>query len=151
VVVDHAVRQFEITPDGTRVVFTAADALFLAPIEGGMPPTALAPARWWFALTPDGTRALYLGANDALHSVPLDSSGPPVRLDEPLPPGWIVFDLAVTGDGRRVVYRVGLGTPSSQIRSVPVDGSSAPILLGGPLVAGGDFRTLQLGGDGSRV
>jgi Tol biopolymer transport system component len=114
------VRSFEITPDGSRVVYLAdqevagRDELYGVPIDGGAPPVKLNPPVLSshgrverFALSSDSRRVAFLGELDALGSTDLFSApvagGASVQLDLTVPAVRPTFS-AFSPDGARIVY-----------------------------------------------
>lgn len=106
------VVEFQVAPDGSRVVYRAdqdvdgAFELFSVALEGGPPVRLNAPLAAGgsvgqdfvhaLRISPDGSRVVYWADQDAdevfeLFSVPLDGSQPPVRLNGALAPGGDVL------------------------------------------------------------
>ena len=105
-----------------------------------------------FAVDPGQTRAVYLADAESdevveIYSVPLDRSGPAVKLNGPLPIGGDVVAtprpaFAVGANGR-VVYRADQLTDETvELFSAPIDGSQPAVRLNPTLVAGGDTMRL---------
>jgi len=135
---------FQLTPDGTRVLF-ASDLgvaerfdLYVAPLDGSSAPRKLSQKANGggdvreIALTPDGTSALYLAdqAVDGqfdLWRVPLDGSAPPLRLNDVLDPDGDVSEFAVDPTGTWALYLAdALGDEERGLYAVPLDGSAPP-------------------------
>jgi Tol biopolymer transport system component len=162
--------QFELSPDGKRVVYRAdqdADEvfeLFSAPIDGSTIPTRLHPA-----LAPNGDVALLsaridpssttvvFGADASTDDVlevfaaPLDGSAAPIRLSGPMIAGGDLWTrpttdawqmLEVSPDGASVAYLADQDADEVvELYAVPLDGSAPARRLSGPMVAGGDVRS----------
>ncbi|HEX6885013.1 MAG TPA: IPT/TIG domain-containing protein [Planctomycetota bacterium] len=138
-----SVADFELTPDGTHVVYRTPVEnarvleLFVLPVDASRPPRRLnvALARGVrledFAIHPDGTRVVYRTVSDGggeLHSVPLDGSAPPARLALGAAAGYRF------GSGGR--WLLGLADPDGDERlelfATAPDGSSEPTRLSQP-------------------
>jgi hypothetical protein len=108
-VLGGALRGFLVSPDGQRVVYWADQAtvgvleLYMVPIDGSLAPVRLHPAfaplsglgrplvGVAVAISADSSRVVYLADTDSLgpevfelFSVPIDASGPPVKLNAAL-------------------------------------------------------------------
>jgi hypothetical protein len=89
-----------------------------------------------------------------LYSVPIDGSGPAVKLHPSLPPGRSVSPamVRVSADSSRVVYIANADAPLvSELFSVPIDASTLPAKLNPPLVSGGNVSDFALDPRGRRV
>jgi Tol biopolymer transport system component len=152
-------QDFEISPDGSRVVYAtfvpgdpASTGLFVRPIDGTLAALKLSGTMvsgagisdHWFAA--GGTRVVFLA--DALvdnqvelFSVPL-TGGTRVRLNATLPANADVrFDVAVSPDGMRVLYRADQEVRRQiGVYVAPVDGSQGPTKLNAALPAIVDVR-----------
>lgn len=166
--VNGRVDAFEVSPDGTRVVYLGSQnvanraELFSVPADGSAPPVQLNPVpvaggevwRGPFRIAPDGSRVLFAGdlvLNNAfgLWSAPLLGGGA-VPLWIP-PANREVERLAITPDSARAVFTAdGLINNVHQLYVVPLDGSAAatplPASAGTPKVF--DFGLTP---DGTRV
>jgi len=137
------VQEFELTPDGSAVIYRAPQDVFSqidlyrVPSGGGArlrlntPPFPGADVSS-FHITPDGSRVVYRGTQQTsaleLFSVPSDGSGPPVKLNGTLPSGGGVLDFALTPLG--VLYIASqVASDRYELFAVPFDGSSAPVRL----------------------
>lgn len=134
---------------GNRVVFSSDESrddmyeLYSAPLDGSSSglvlngPMALNSPESFVelrALTLDGSHAVYTlrfdgegETEDALYSVPTDASASPVELQPSVGQLRMIYSLAVSPDGTRVVYQV-IGTGpgpagGSSLRTAPLDGS----------------------------
>jgi Tol biopolymer transport system component len=169
---------FEITPDGTLVVYRGdqdtndVDELYSVPIDGSAPPTKLnapfapmaADVQGLPGISPDGTYVVYQSDQDGLagldlSSVPIDGSAAPIVLTGseslPITEFWSGSNLFQFGSGgARVVY-VGRLAGVDELYSVPTDGSAAPVRVNDPPVAGGRVPprpdAFQVTADGTRV
>jgi hypothetical protein len=149
-------NDFRISPDGSRVVYSAAQEtewvyeLYSVPLDGSADPVklnaALAPGGnvREILISPDSSRVVYWADQDTagvfeLYSVPLDGSAAPVKLNAPLVSGGIVGDVfQISPDSSRVVYLADQDTDNVwELFSVPLAGG-ASIKLNGSLVAGGN-------------
>jgi len=169
------VQGFVIAPDSAHVVYLADQAandvveLFAVPIGGGVATRLngpLAPGGDVHAagsgtlVTPAGRvlyRALQSPGVIELFSASL-AGGTPVRLNDPLAPGEsVAADFALSGDGRRVVFRAGrepfLASFHFELFAVPPEGGRPPERLSAPLVDYGsvapsadDHRAFRLAG-----
>jgi Tol biopolymer transport system component len=166
---DGRVLNFEISPDGAWVVFTAyqdaalTEALFATPADGSLPPqqiNAPLPSGEYFeyvAISPDSSRVVYLTSRNytatQLYSVPIDGSGSPVPLTPPMESWETIQDFLISPDSSRLVYRGDLDSDTvDDLYSVPVDGSGASVKLKDPLVIGGDTAyDYEISPDSSRV
>jgi Tol biopolymer transport system component len=165
--------QAAISPDGTRVIYRADQAidevfeLFSAPIDGSAPAVRLnAPlsgfksvVRSEFLFTLDGARVVYVADQEAsfrpeLYLAPADGSQPAIKLTPPMVLNGGVRNngepiLALTPDGEHILYMADqLVSGTYELFSVPLDGSQVSTRLNGPLVAGGDVLSFQLGATG---
>jgi cysteine-rich repeat protein len=121
-----SVGYFEISPDGSRVVFDT-DALYSAPINGVDPRVVLRDGGASdFQITPDGTRVVM--KTGELQSVPIDGSGPAVDLSRE---EEAYLEFQISPDSSRVVYTCMAGRlyEDEDICSAPIDGSSDPVRL----------------------
>ena len=170
---------YEITSDGSRVVFVASGEvtssqanLYSAPIDGTPPTLKLNPNLGLVGnmgvsivsrirISPDGTRVVYQADQEVavdriqIYSVPLDGSAPSVALNGPLVAGGnVVSDaFAITSDSSRVVYLADQDTDGVlELYSASLDGVGGATKLSGLLVTGGQvLRDFALTPDGSRV
>jgi hypothetical protein len=124
-----------VTPDGSRVLFVARDALqqpalFVQPLTGGAPQRLDAPPVGshvdpaTFQLTPDGTRVVYqpeTPGRRGLHSVPVDGSQPPVDLAA-LPSGGHVVSFRLLPDGRHVLLHANRNGARLELWLARIDG-----------------------------
>lgn len=156
---------FQLSPDSSRVVFTAVAglgtaALFSIPIDGSGSPVQLSAAYSSFfsffhwQIDPTSQRVAYL-APGQLFSSPLDASSSPALLNNtggtlvtaayPEPP------FQFTPDGTQVVYRADPLVPNRfELFTVPVAGGTVD-RVSGPLVAGGDVYRFQVTADSQGV
>lgn len=140
------------SPDGARILFTVLEyfveaRLWSAPSDGSLPAKELGEA-YGHVIAPAGARVVALGdfqteGEFGLFSLPIDGSGPPLRLNAPLPPGGSVrvFDelCVITRDGATVLYVAEQDVDGrDELYAAPIDGSAPPTKLNGALVAGGD-------------
>ena len=154
-----AQTEFEISPDGTRVVYRAdqdADEVFelysvlidasAAPVKLNGPMVAGGGIRTiqdCFRISSDGTRVVYVADEDTnevveLFSVPIDGSAAPVKLHDPFPFLSDVSSFQIAPDGARVVYVADQESDGLfELFSVPIDASLAPVPLD---VRSGDFQ-----------
>jgi Tol biopolymer transport system component len=161
------VSEYLISPDGTRVVYTADQQVdevyetYSVPIDGGAAirlNDPLVPGGDAIAssISPDGSivilRAGQISANGELYSVPIDGSAPPILLDAPGVDGWGLYASEVAPDGTRVVYRANARSAENiALFSVPVVGGQA-VELNIPLHGDDDVQlTPQITADSSRV
>ncbi len=169
---DGDVIDFDISPDGSRVVYRAdqdtsyVDELYSVPIAG--PATAglklngslvLGGEVIAFKVSPDSSRVVYLADQvtdyiEELYSVPI--AGPAAagtKINGSLVLGGEVIDFKVSPDSSRVVYRADQDTDYiEELYSVPIAGpSDTEIKLNGLLVTGGEVVTYALSLDSSRV
>ncbi len=153
------VDNFWITPDGSRVVYTAdqdtdeVSEIFSAPIVGGATPVKLnAPLvpegdvvissrRIAVIISSDSRRVVYLADQDTdgiseLYSVSIDGT-PPVKLNATDASGSTlpIDTVVISPDSSRVVY-----TADDGLYSVPIGGGSAPVKLN---TAGSVFHTAR--------
>jgi hypothetical protein len=139
------VREVAISPDGTRVVFWLATALYSVPVAGGTPVQLNAPFATGtsigdhFSFSSDSARIVFLArpasASDnkqRLFSVPADGSAPAVTLAEPPEFGALFDEPRMTPAGRLVVFaaeRALAGNFVYDLLAVPLAGGSAPVTL----------------------
>lgn len=161
--VGRGVLPYQITPDGTRVVYSTGVALCAVPLIGGLRPVQLNAGHpshnriTEFRIGSDPERVVYRADQGQenvfeLYAAPLDGRCPPVRLNAPLPSGGDVqgdFELAALG---RVVYRADQRSDDSfELYAAPLDGSLPPITLSGALAPAGDVFSFRLAPDGSAL
>ncbi|NOT30763.1 MAG: hypothetical protein HOP15_09995 [Planctomycetes bacterium] len=134
-----------------RVVYQAGNEeafdwkLFCAPIDGSSERiqistlSALGYVRGDFELVPQANRVVYAfaltgsGAGSELHSVPIDGSASPVKLN---PAGTSAVSFRVGAGGRHVLYlQSPLPSGPLELFAAPVDGSRPAWRLNAPLVA----------------
>lgn len=96
-------------------------------LSGSMPPDGDIEL---FQINPDSERVIFTADLEAdekfeLYSVPIDGSGPPVKINDPLSSSGDVRAFTIAPNGGRVLYGVWFGTSEFDDRylSVPVDGS----------------------------
>jgi Tol biopolymer transport system component len=163
--IPHIIQNFQISPDGSRVVYIADQdtdgigGLYSVPITGGTPVKLNPPmvGNWIFGfeISPDSSRVVYSARQDSftrydLYSVPL-TGGTAVKLNTPLAPGGDVRVFRVIGATGRVVYSADQDTAGVlELYSVPLTGGT-PVKLNGPMVAGGGIYGFRASKDGSRV
>ncbi len=106
--------------------------------------------------SPRTARASSIARNQAadevfeLFSAPVEG-GPPVRLNDPLPPGGGVGSSPRAAGGRAVYLADQSFDGVFELFSVPADGSAGPVRLNGGLVADGDVTQFWVGGGGQFV
>lgn len=148
------VTSFQITPDGSRVVFlkgfvaTNSHRLFSADTDGSGEASlisgtlnARAPV-----LDPEGTCAVFGASDGNLYSVPVLGGVTPLLLSGS---ESLTGRHLITPDGTRVVYFAG-----TALFSTPLDGSAAPVLLSGTFPVsdlGLTPQSVQFSADGARV
>lgn len=153
---------FEITPDGTQVVFQDGGLSFV-PIDGSEAPKIIATANsphfiWPGEMSADGEWTIFVDAPGAVcgvsqrrqvYSVRLDGSEAPRLLSNFT--GFGADVILLDPDGQRVVYagRHICGTSAAAVYSVPVDGSAAAIQLSS--TSSSPIFELGVSPDGTRV
>ena len=162
------VQSFQVSPDGSRVVYVADQntdgvfELFSVPTAGGTA-VRLNPnlvnnggVSSVFQFSPDGSRVVYIadqntdGVNE-LFSVPT-AGGTAVRLNSNLVSGGDVFRFEISPDSSRVVYQATQTNNVVELFSVPIaDGTGTAVRLNSTLVTGGSLSSFQISPDGSRV
>ena len=168
---------FEISPDGSRVIYIAYQnindrfELFSVPIGGGnterlnddLAEGLVDMGVVEFRISPDSSRVIYTAdqndqnsAGDELElfSVPI-SGGTTTRLNADLPTGGNVVDSSplISADSSRVIYIADQNTVGvPELFSVPIAGGE-PVPLNSNLVSGGEVTPFghQISPDGSRV
>jgi len=170
------VTDFQITPDGSKVVYIADQntdnvfELFVVPIEGGAPlklnaplvanGDVLNPARFFeavaFQISPDGSRVVYSADQNIddvfeLFSVSING-GPVVKLNGNLTSDGDIELFKISPDGTRVVYFADQDINDvPELFSVPINGG-AVVKLNTDLVAGRRvFPFFDISSDSSRV
>ena len=135
------VKVFELSPDGSRVVFTAdvnerdKFEAYSAPTDG-----SAAAVRLHYPLetehdvgisgiSPDGSTVVYWSGQrfeniGQLYSVPIDRSTPPVRLTNIPENIGQAFGGKITPDGSHVLFVAGRVLGIVQLYSTPLDGSA---------------------------
>lgn len=130
------VSSFEISPDGSRVVYLAdqqVDEQFelysvavtgggVTRLSGGMPPEGDVRS---FRLSPDSSRVVYdadqeVDEMDRLYSVPLDGSQPATPLADSDRSAWDQYQISP--DGGKVVYAGFFDDNLCHLFSVPIEG-----------------------------
>lgn len=184
---DLEARDPVLSPDGSWTVFgTTGGDLYSVPTDGSLAPVQLSGGEsltGGHLVSPDGSRVLYL-ADEALFSVRIDGSAPPIFLQgsvpggHPFQPQHLEFDAT----GSRILYHAlgadagtysaridggasplriapsfryvtGAQTPfvvyaqGTELHSVRADGTGGPVLLD----AAGPVANLQLSPTGDRV
>lgn len=147
------VDNFELSTDGSRVVFTSPGTdgnLYSVPLSGG-PAVKLnrqlaeGGRVWSFCLTSDGGTVVYTAEQDVdglieLYSVPIDGGGT-TQLSLPLASGGTVAEYVLNPEGTVVVYRARMDwTSPTELYAVPV-GGGASVKLNGAIVAGGSVSS----------
>ncbi|NJN18146.1 MAG: hypothetical protein HC822_18710 [Oscillochloris sp.] len=143
---DEDVANFQISPDGSRVVYRAdwefdnRTALRSVLIGGGgdvgLNPTPLGGTSGSFVIGGDPARVLFLadpgssGVSE-LFSAPLDGSAAPQLLSDGPTAGSFIIEVQLTADGQQAVFRTGISR--YDLYAVPADGAGDPILLSQPV------------------
>lgn len=134
---------YEITPDGSRVVFSTEDNTLNSIAVDGVPGNDLRIGGIWstfltFELSSDGASVVYMDGGHA-SSAPVDGGSAPISLDGPLTPYFGSVDFAtLSPDAGTVIYASDVRSPNRfELYSVPTDGSRAPVRLSGSIVSGG--------------
>jgi len=174
-------RGFQISPDGSRVIYVADQEkdnvfeLFSVPIDG--PATAGVKLNiplvdgggvgdsQSFAISPDGSRVVYCADQEQdnvfeLFSVPIDGPATAgVKLNGAMVPGggvpspffWSTFQISP--DNSRVLYIADqLTNDVYEVFSVPLTGpATAGVKLNGTLAPGGNVLMIYISPDSSRV
>lgn len=152
------VSDFQISPDGSLVVFKTED-LFSVPVDGGAPPVKINPDRvglWGvpiYGISPDGGRVVYLADQQVdeqfeLYSVAI-TGGEAMRLSGDLPPGGDVRGFLLSPEGERVVYDADQEADEQfALYSALLDGSQPAITLTDSL---GSAWAYQFSPDGGQV
>ncbi len=164
--------EFQISPDGSRVVYQADQQtndvfeLYSVPIKGpadagiklnGLP--SLLGFFLVFQISPDSTRVVYRIDHQTngvfeLFSVPI--AGPAdawIKLNGPLVPNGAVQEFQISPDSAQVVYRADQQTHNVlELYRVPIKGpADAWIKLNSPLVLNGSVLDFQVSPNSSRV
>lgn len=148
---DVAPYNYQLTPDGTRVVFRIGlsfGRLYCAPIDGSAPAVLLNPSVSATVFQVAGSQRVVFQWGD-VYSVPLDGSAAPVMISATTGVTH-VWHFYVSPDGLSVAF-MGVTYPSEPdpefsnprywIFGVPTDGSAAPELLFAPV------RPIHFGGN----
>ena len=153
-----SVTSFHISPDSTRVVYSADQdtdgtlELYSVSISGGsvtkLNPTLVAEGdvSSYYYFSPDSTRVVYTADQDIdnvleLYSVPI-GGGSVTKLNATLANGGNVetYNYQISPDSMRVVYRADQDTDEvMELYSVPIGGGSVT-KLNAALVAGGNVE-----------
>jgi len=162
---DGRVLSHELSADGTRVVYIAGSSssgprdVYSVPVAGGLrvrlnPPLVFGQQVIDFAIDPATGRVAYVADQETdevfeLYTVPLDGSGPAVKVSGALPAGFDVYLLKSPAFGSgQVVYSTGTSTVW-QLHSAPVAGGALPIALTPVLTASSSDRDTELTRDGT--
>jgi len=165
---EREVRTFAVSADGAFVLYTADQEttgvveLFTRPLDGTKPARKLsglihAPGGsvQGFSFRTSGTYAVYLADSEhddvfELYGVPLDGSGPAIKLHPDLDGTRDVMpDFRLDASGKRVVFRANLSSSQVDLFSVPAAGGAASQL--DALPAGGGVTGFVLAPDGETV
>jgi Tol biopolymer transport system component len=149
------VFDFQITPDGRRVVIEAfvddRYSLYGAPADGASAPVLLYPSRFEYVhqlsrakISADSSRIAFL-EELRLYAAPIDGSSPAVLLTA----DSVAPDFQLTADGSQVVFRKANGRLGLFV--VPADRSSAPRRLDAPMQPRAAVASFTLAPDSSRV
>lgn len=148
-----SVRDFQISPDGQRVVYayyTNAPEIRSRPIDRSSPSVRF-PGNLYgsYRISHDSTHVLYTRNpnRQSLFRAPIDGSSAPIELT-PLPADVGFFDISLD-DSFAVFVEVG-GSPRS-LKRVPTDGSALPVRLSQPAPRGMDVQWCMLDATGNRV
>ncbi|HEX6885095.1 MAG TPA: hypothetical protein VF530_17105 [Planctomycetota bacterium] len=126
------------------VAYATFDNVYSVPIDGSRAPIAVlpeAPQRSIdrIRISPDQGRVVYSATSSSgwgLYSARIDGDRAPALLSPVL--AGLVWDFALSPDGRRAVFVADEVPNAIEIFSAPIDGRSAPVKLNRPLAAGGD-------------
>jgi Tol biopolymer transport system component len=145
---DATIGRVRLTPDGSRIVYTARMLgsgweLFAVPVEGGAEPLRLGGSLRNdvdFLLSEDGARAVWLADPDVpgtydLFGAPLDGSAPAVKLSGAgaLHGSIALTRILLTKDGTHVTYRARDALGLFHLFAAPTDGSAPPNRLDPPV------------------
>ncbi len=158
---------FQISPNGTRVVYSA-DAtdngsfnLYSVAITGGSSTQlngALGGAAGVepdFVISPDSTKVAYRSDELTdnvleLYSVPI-TGGTPIKLNSVLPSGGDVAEQAIAADNLHVIYRADqVSDGVNELFSVSINGGT-PVKLNPTPASSGDVLDFAISPDGARV
>jgi len=157
---------FQISPDSTRVVYSADQRvdgifeLFSVPITGGnaisLNSNSTATSRIArFSISPDSSRVVYAGdlltdEQDELFMVSING-GQSIRLNSNFVENGEALSWRVSPDSSRVIYLADqIVNAERELFSVPITGGT-PIRLLPSMVSGGSVRQYQISPDGQRV
>jgi Tol biopolymer transport system component len=110
----------------------------------------------YFRLSDDSNTVVYRGVLDnpdawEIFSVPVDGSGPQVKLNGTLTTDGEVDDFEISADSQRVVYLADQEMDDvDELYTVPI-GGGAPVKLNGALVADGDVQDFTISPDSDWV
>ena len=165
-IVDAEVNRFEITPDGSRLVFLVHELgpltnfrLYSAPIDGTSSAVELVPSSGTgFVISPDSSTVVFAADlhpdnNTEVYSIPTEGGEPPLELSGTLVAGGGASDPVVSPDGSRVVFRGDkLIDNRIELFSVPSDASQEPVRLNEDLAPSGRVENdYSITADGFRV
>jgi Tol biopolymer transport system component len=160
------VIDFTLSPDRSQVIYAADDLLdgnvqlFRVDLADIDFPTQLGEAgsvRTGFTFSPDGKKFLYraiVAATDTIDAflVDLESPGPHVAVNPPLPANRILIRAQFTPDSQTIVYAAEPAADDRfEVFAVPVAFPGAAARLNGPLIATGSISTFQIGPDSQTV
>ena len=166
---DERVRNYEITPDSSRVIYgsftpsspgslNGSDELFSVPIDGSsagvrlndplMPGGDISND---YAISPDGQTVVFIADPDGddltdVYRVSADGSSAPVALT-PVSLQGSVGPVDISPDGSTVVVRAAVGGNPFELYKIPLDGSAGPTKLSGPLIAAGSVDEFRISPD----
>ena len=146
---------FEFTPDGSRIVYVAAELenrfeLYVVDVAApGLSLRLNAPGgnvgdtfEGRFRILPDSRRVVYSAVSEnpgvrELHVVAFDQPGQATTLNAPLQSAGDIFDFSVSVDGRLVAYTADQDTDTIlEVFIVDVDSPGAATKVNGPVHSG---------------
>ena len=153
---DEVQDDFQVSPDGSRVVYRAAhdsvgvEELYSAPTDGSVAAVKLNGALASsevddpFIISPDGTRVVYVAAQETagvfeLYSAPIDGSAAATKISDTLvEDGDVSSHFSIAPDSSRVVYQADQDIDGVQdLYSVPLLGGTVTKLTDEYVAGGG--------------
>ena len=165
---NYAVNHYQVTPDGSAVVYDGnltskqATTLYSAPIDASGGQVALSSSLgnsdadvFEVHVTSDSSRVVYTADmaeidRREVFSAPIGQAGQQIQLSSTGASTNTATNLRLTPDGRTAVYLVGDFVQKIP-RTAPVDVSGEQEAIGGAIPEDGTFRVLSVTPDGSNM
>jgi len=141
--------EFEVSPDGRRVIYQVGAALNTIPVDGSQPALDFGLPVRSFLIGP-ASRFVYFFNDIDLYSAPIDASSSPTLLSNGIPPGTVASGLELSRGG--AIYFVGpFRGIGRDLYGAAIDGIPGPRPLNPPFPATTEIRACAVSQSTGRV